>query len=698
MKKWIIFVLIFALVITSLLYTYQNTQYTTLKDWNKWIEKILEEKEVDLNAFVKLYKDNTFERVEIQDNTKLKWYQHKEDSSTKTMLWWDIKQVSYNIIKTNKPQDTSLNELWLSLTWSTPIDIKVTESSMLWKIFLEQVLPLLFFVLVLVILLRLFWPKSWWFPFGVQAWKLKTKADVKTNFGDVAWMEESKDELVEIVDYLKNPTKYKKVWARIPKWVLLYWPPWSWKTLLARAVAWEADVPFFAASWSEFMEMLVWMWAAKVRELFNKAKTSAPSIIFIDEIDTIWKKRWVWYTGWHQEQEQTLNQILTEMDWFDIDTKVIVIAATNRPDILDSALLRPGRFDRKIYIWRPTREERLEILKIHCRDKKLAEDVDLETMAKRTSWFVWADLANIANEAALKVAKDNRKELTMDDFEYALEKIVMWPEKKIKSIKDKERNIIALHELWHAVTAFNLPNVDPVEKISIVSRWMALWVTWMMPDEDRYLYSKAKFLDELVTLLGWRACEEIYFGKDEITTWASNDIEKATKIASDMLMRYWMDENLWTIRYNENWDWEYYSYKPYSEETSQLIDNKIKEMMADAYQRALKIITENKDTISKLSEILLEKEYLTKQEFLSIMQEPWKIDEILIEIRDKESKKKQAEIQRKEELKDQEKQPNNENNETTSNKENETENTENMDENKSKKKNDLSSLLDRFTK
>lgn len=649
MKKWIIFFLVFALIITGVLYTLQWTEYKTLDDGTKALIKIEQEQEVDLNSFIKSYKEKQFEKIEIVDNTQIKWYINEWawEDQTSMLLRENFKQIKYKILKTNKPWDTSINDLWFSLTWSTPIDIKVTQDSMLSKVFLEQILPLLFFVFVLIILLRLFGPKGWGFPFWAQAWKLKTKAEVKTKFSDVAGMEESKDELKEIVDYLKNPTKYKKVWARIPKWVLLYWPPWSWKTLLARAVAWEADVPFFAASGSEFMEMLVGMWAAKVRELFNKAKASAPAIIFIDEIDTIWKKRWAWYTWWHQEQEQTLNQILTEMDWFDIDTKVVIVAATNRPDILDSALLRPGRFDRKVYVWRPTLEERLEILKIHCKDKKLDKDVDLETLARRTSWFVWADLANIANEAALKVAKDDRQILTMDDFEYALEKIVMWPEKKIKSIKEKERNIIALHELGHAVTAYNLPNADPVEKISIVSRWMALWVTWMMPEEDRYLQSKAKFLDEISTLLWWRACEEIFFWKDEITTWASNDIEKATAMAQDMILKYWMDEELGQIKYIDTDKMEYVAFKPFSEQTAQLIDQKIKLIINDSYEKAKKIIADNKETITKLSIILLEKEYLTRQEFLSIMSEPTKIDEILVEIRAKAKEKNQKNEQEK---------------------------------------------------
>ena len=314
-------------------------------------------------------------------------------------------------------------------------------------------------------------------------------------------MDEAKDELIEIVDFLKNGKKYQDVGAKIPKGVLLYGPPGSGKTLLARAVAGEANVPFFSASGSEFMEMLVGMGAAKVRDLFKKAKSASPSIIFIDEIDTIGKKRGAGYTGGHQEQEQTLNQILTEMDGFDKETNVIVIAATNRPDTLDSALMRSGRFDRKIMVGRPTLEERTMILKLHASDKKLDKGVDLDVLARRTSGFVGADLANIINEAALRVAKENRKALTMDDFEYALEKVVMGPEKKIKSIREKEKQIVTYHELGHAVTAYFLPNADPVEKISIVSRGMALGVTWMMPEEDRYLYSKAKFIDEMVSLL-----------------------------------------------------------------------------------------------------------------------------------------------------------------------------------------------------
>jgi cell division protease FtsH len=379
------------------------------------------------------------------------------------------------------------------------------------------------------------------------------------------------------------------------------------------------------------MEMLVGMWAAKVRELFKKAKAASPAIIFIDEIDSIGKKRWWGMTWGHQEQEQTLNQILTEMDGFDKETNIIVIAATNRPDTLDSALMRSGRFDRKVMVGRPTLEERQLILDYHAKDKKMDKNIDMKSLARRTSSMVWADLSNILNEAALKAAKENRKKIVEKDLEYALEKIVMWPEKKIKSLKEKERNIVTYHELGHAVTAYYLEHADPVEKISIVSRGQALWVTWMMPEEDSYLSSKAKFLDEMVTLLWWRAAEEIFFGKDHITTGASNDFERVTKIARGMMTRYGMDEELWTLVYTD--DNEYSAYKPFSEKTAELIDHKVKKIVAEAYVKAIQLVKENKALMESMAELLLEREYISREEFELMMKDPKKIKEKVEEIR-----------------------------------------------------------------
>ena len=466
-------------------------------------------------------------------------------------------------------------------------------------------------------LMKQFWPKGiGWLPIKFSVGKQRDPTDKKTTFSDVAGMEEVKNEVQEIVDFLKNPDKYIKVWARIPKWVLLYWQPWTGKTLLARAVAWEAWVPFISASGSEFMEMLVGMWAAKVRELFSKAKAQSPAIIFIDEIDAIGKKRWWWYGGWHQEQEQTLNQILTEMDWFEQNTKVIVIASTNRPDTLDPALMRSWRFDRKILVTPPTIEERIEIVNYYLKDKKVDDSVNIESLAKRMSWFVWADIETIINESILKVAKEDRDTLTRADLDYGLEKVVMWPEKKSRRLSDHEREVVIYHELWHAITAYHLPNCDPVEKISIVSRGQALGVTWMMPDEDRHLYSKQKFLDECVSLLWWRAAEEVIYGPQAITTWASNDLERVTAHLRNMITKYGMDTELGTLTYVDD---ENTFTKWYSEQTAQLIDTKLRSLVAVLYEDSKNLIRAHLDTIKTLGRILDKKEYLHKEEFMELM-------------------------------------------------------------------------------
>lgn len=634
MKKGLSFFILTALVITTWLW-FVRDQFTSINaNGEKEVIHSVEEN-INLNEFLSLYNEGSFEKIELNDAVKLAWYKINTWTWAKDTNALGI-AIDKNYVKymTNKPPEMSLQDLWIIATGATLVDITYNESSLFARLFLEQILPLIFFIFLLVLAIRFFGPKWWWaFPFGSKVGILRTGTDVSTKFKDVAGMDEVKQELIEIVDFLKNPKKYQDVWAKIPKWVLLYWPPGSGKTLLARAVAGEAGVPFFSTAWSEFMEMLVGMWASKVRDLFKKAKAANPAIIFIDEIDSIGKKRWGWFTWGHQEQEQTLNQILTEMDGFDKDTNIIVIAATNRPDTLDSALMRSWRFDRKVMVGRPTLEERQLILSLHLKDKKVLEWVNLESLARRTSGFVWADLANLINEAALKVAKENRTELTEDDFEYALEKIIMWPEKKIKSLKEKERHIVTYHELGHAVTAYDLPNADPVEKISIVSRGMALWVTWMMPEEDRYLYSKAKFLDEMVTLLWWRAAEEIFFGKDEITTGASNDFEKVTKIAYDMIMKYGMDEELWTLIYYDRDKWDYVPFKPFSETTSEIIDTKVKSLVHTAYTKALEILTKYKELIEKMAALLLEKEYIDREEFKAMMKDPNKIDDLTTEFR-----------------------------------------------------------------
>lgn len=604
------------LIIITLFQTYQaNTNIS----WDT-IEKIKENTDISLNNFLDKYENNDFSKIDIINDKKLIWYVFLW-----TGKWTDfmliqktVTQENFNTFESEKPENTSITDIWLNLQWNTQINIKTQKDSFFANI-VDDVLPLLIFFGLFLLVLKFALPKWWGLPFGNKTEKNNMKINVKTRFKDIAWMEEVKWELSEIVDYLKNSSKYEKVWARHPKWVLLYGQPWSGKTLLARAVAWEASVPFFSVSWSEFMEMLVWMWAAKVRNLFQKARTAWKAIIFIDEIDAIWRRRWLWHTWWHQEQEQTLNQILTEMDGFDNKTNIIVIAATNRPDVLDPALLRAWRFDRKILVSAPTYEERKEIFEYYLKNKKLDKNLNLDSLIKRTSGLVWADIENIVNEAALKLAKDWETILWDDEFEYALEKVLMWPEKKIKSMKEHERKIITYHELGHAVTSHLLDDADNVEKITIVRRWEALWATRKIPEEDKYLYSKKKILEETISLLGWRVAEEVFFGKDNITTWASNDFERATKMITDMIMKYGMDEEIGTILYFDKSKEEYLPYKTYSEKTAEKIDNKIKEYMNTCYIKSKDIITKNKTLIDSISKELLKKEYLTKEEFILLM-------------------------------------------------------------------------------
>lgn len=602
--------------------------YKTMSVQWDTIEVVNDTKEISLNDFLKQYNEWTFAKIALEDETSLKWYEYLETGASVSFMTIKKTLVEQyvNVFETEKPLWTSLSDLWISLTGKVIVDVKFNEKT--WRAsLLSDVGPLLIFFVILMLVFKFAMPKGGGggFPFSVKAGKLNTPKSSKTKFNDVAGMDEVKMELSEIVDYLKNPMKYNKVWARHPKWVLLYGQPGSWKTLLARAVAGESNVAFFSVSGSEFMEMLVGMWAAKVRELFGKAKAAGRAIIFIDEIDAIGKKRGTWYTGGHQEQEQTLNQILTEMDGFDNQTNVIVMAATNRPDVLDPALLRAGRFDRKVYVSEPTYEERILIFEYYLKGKKLDTSVNVPSLAKRTSGLVGADIENIVNEAALKEAKENRSILDQNDFEYALEKVIMWPEKKVKSMKEQEKKIIAFHELWHAITSHLLPNADPVEKISIVRRGHALGVTWIMPNEDMYLRSKAQFLDEVVSLLWWRAAEDVFFGADNITTWASNDFEKATTIITNMLIKYGMDKDLGPVSYVEKNDSEYKMFKTFSDKTAQIIDEKIKKYIGDCYQQSKNIIIKNKLLIEKLSWVLLDKEYLSKEEFEAIINKSLKL-------------------------------------------------------------------------
>lgn len=615
-------------------------------------EKIQKKKELSLNSRLDLYNSWKFEKVEIEDNKNLNGYIFLWESEESNILPFIKAKITknYYLVNTKKPADTSLIDLWFNLTWNTKINT-ITNEQCFWTEILKEFGWFIVVLIIFMIWLRLLLWKSGWagWIMDIKVWKKSTKESSKTRFSDVAGMEEVKNELIEIVDYLKDPEKYRKVWARPPKWVLLFGAPGSGKTLLARAVAGEADVAFFSASGSEFMEMLVWMWAAKVRALFKEAKEAWRAIIFIDEIDAIWKKRGNWTTGWHQEQEQTLNQILTEMDGFDKQTNIIVMAATNRPDTLDPALLRAWRFDRKIYVTEPTSEERTEIFGYYLKDKKISEDVDIQSLVRRTSGYVWADIENIVNEASLKIAKENRTILEPNDFEYALEKVAMWPEKKVKKMKDIEKKIITFHELGHALLGHIQPDADPVEKISIVRRWEALWLTWYTPTEDRHLYSKRYLRTQIIELLWWRASEEIFIWADEITTGASNDLERASNIIRWMLTKYWMNSDLWLAVYNDQSDYNFC--KPYSEATALKIDETIKDFLNQCYEEAKKQILAHKDEIEKIAEILLQKEYLSGKDFADMIDHPELIEKFAKQTEESLKKKEESETKKTEKIK-----------------------------------------------
>lgn len=520
------------------------------------------------------------------------------------------------------PERDSLADLWLKNSEiSTQVLVKDLTSEKFWTGMMPTIIMvILFFIIAMFLISRMGGMANNAMTFGKSRAKLYDTTKDKILFKDVAGAEEEKEELQEMVDFLKNPKKYKEIGAKIPRGTLLVGPPGTGKTMLARAVAGESNVPFLSISGSEFVEMFVGVGASRVRDLFANAKKIAPAIIFIDEIDAIGKKRWPWLGGWHDEREQTLNQILTEMDGFDNDTNVIVVGATNRADVLDKALLRPGRFDRKITVNLPNQADREKILEVHAQNKKMEKDVDFKALASSTVWFSWADLGNILNEAGIIAARYNEKKINTSRLQQAFERIVMGLQKKSLVMNEQERKITAYHEVGHALLGKLCEHSDPVHKVSITPRGGALGVTWFMPERDAILTSKAKFLDELCVLYGGRASEEIFFGKDMITTWASNDIERATAIARNMVMRYGMYDEIGQENFaGERGMWNYTGTegeRPYVSETTQKsIDLKVKEILREQYERAIKLIKDNKKLHVKISEDLLEKEEMDREEF-----------------------------------------------------------------------------------
>ena len=543
-------------------------------------------------------------KIELSSGTKQKASKEVESSLVETL-------ANYGV---NKDELQKVN-----------IEIKRESGMALWA---GIILP---FLLPIIIILGFLWfmmrqaqrGNSQAMSFGMSKARMQDPNDKKKRvlFKDVAGAKEAKEELMEVVEFLKHPKKFLDMGAKIPKGVLLLGPPGTGKTLVAKAVAGEAGVPFFNISGSEFVEMFVGVGASRVRDLFKQAKKKAPAIVFIDEIDAVGRHRGAGLGGGHDEREQTLNQILVEMDGFETDANIIVLAATNRPDVLDPALLRPGRFDRRVTLDLPDITERKAILEIHCKNKKLEKDVKIENIAQRTPGFSGADLANLVNEAAILSARRNKTKISMEELRESIEKVMMGPERKSRVVNEKEKKIVAYHEAGHALVAAFSPNADPVQKISIISRGSAGGYTMAVPTEDRMLRSRGYFLDEIAVLLSGYLTEEEVFG--DMTTGASNDLERATNMARGMVTRYGMS-NLGPRTFGKKEELiflgkEVNEEKNYSEKTAQDIDLEVHNLIEDARGRAKKIIAEKRDKLDKLAGVLLEKETIEKEEFDEIV-------------------------------------------------------------------------------
>ena len=465
--------------------------------------------------------------------------------------------------------------------------------------------------------------------FGKSKAKELDEESPKVTFKDVAGAEEAKEELEEIKEFLKSPEKFNKLGAKIPKGVLLVGPPGTGKTLLAKAVAGESNVPFFSISGSDFVEMFVGVGASRVRDLFKKAKESSPAIIFIDEIDAVGRTRGAGLGGGHDEREQTLNQLLVEMDGFEANQGVILMAATNRPDVLDPALLRPGRFDRQVIVDRPDLKGRTQILKVHAADKPIAKNVSLETIAKQTPGFTGADLANLLNEAALLAARKSKKTISNLDIENSIDRVLAGPEKKSQILTEEEKLIIAYHETGHALVGWALPNADPIHKVTIIPRGRALGYTQALPDSEKYLTSKAELKDRLAMLMGGRVAEELIFA--DPTTGASNDIEKATEIARRMVMEFGMSEKLGPMLYGKGTNEvflgrDYGSQQDYSDKVASSIDEEVKSLLSDAHIIAGKILSKFKKQMEDMVKVLMEKETIDREEVARIFNKIKKVN------------------------------------------------------------------------
>ncbi|WP_438983743.1 ATP-dependent zinc metalloprotease FtsH3 [Vulcanococcus sp.] len=463
--------------------------------------------------------------------------------------------------------------------------------------------------------------------FGKSKARLQMEPQTQVTFGDVAGIEGAKLELTEVVDFLKNPDRFTAVGAKIPKGVLLVGPPGTGKTLLAKAVAGEAGVPFFSISGSEFVEMFVGVGASRVRDLFEQAKKSAPCIVFIDEIDAVGRQRGAGLGGGNDEREQTLNQLLTEMDGFEGNTGIIIVAATNRPDVLDAALMRPGRFDRQVVVDRPDYAGRLQILGVHARGKTLAKDVDLDKIARRTPGYTGADLANLLNEAAILAARRELTEVSMDEVNDAIERVMAGPEKKDRVMSEKRKRLVAYHEAGHALVGALMPDYDPVQKISIIPRGNAGGLTFFTPSEERMesgLYSRAYLHNQMAVALGGRVAEEIVYGEDEVTTGASNDLQQVARVARQMVTRFGMSDRLGPVALGRSQGGMFLgrdiaAERDFSEDTAAAIDEEVSQLVAEAYRRATAVLTGNRKVLDELADMLVERETVDAEDLQELL-------------------------------------------------------------------------------
>jgi cell division protease FtsH len=560
--------------------------------------------EMTYTQFLKNVEDQKVERVTIVDNTIRGKLKDGQEFTTIT------------------PNDPTL----INTLRERNVDIKAEQPPQppWWTTIFSSVLPMLLLIGVwFFIMQQTQGGGNRVMSFGKSRAKLHGEEKIKITFNDVAGTDEAKQELEEVVEFLKHPKKFNDLGARIPKGVLLFGPPGTGKTLLARAVAGEAGVPFFSISGSDFVEMFVGVGASRVRDLFEQAKKNAPCIVFIDEIDAVGRQRGAGLGGGHDEREQTLNQLLVEMDGFGVNEGIIIIAATNRPDILDPALLRPGRFDRQVVVDRPDVKGRLEILKVHVRGKPLGKEVNLDVLARRTPGFTGADLSNLVNEAALLAARRGKKRVEMPELEESVERVVAGPERKSKVISDKEKKLTAYHEAGHALVGMLLTHTDPVHKVSIIPRGRAGGYTLMLPKEDRYYATKSELLDQLKTLLGGRVAEALIL--DEISTGAQNDLERATDLVRKMITEYGMSEILGPITFGRRQDQQVFLGRDiardrnYSEEVAYAIDKEVRRLIEDAYAKTEEMLKNNLDKLHLIAKALIERETLEGEELEQLL-------------------------------------------------------------------------------